>query len=272
MKRLFLIASTLISTISVNTQGVIAVQNGSSTVLLHNFDSAITYAQNGDTIYLPGGGFWISVPIAKRIHIVGVGHNPDSTIATGRTVVSGNLQFNSGADNGSITGNYFSGTSAFYNFAQFHFNSDLNGYTITRCYISGGISNNQSTNVQNIVISENILGSYDVCPTCSNSYSIRLMSPNQSITNNIIVSKVGVINSIIKNNVFLFHAPFVFSPYSLYSSNCTVENNIFKSFSNSANSNCIFRNNVNGGVNGTDGQGTKVAVTILTTCLLTQFS
>ena len=50
---------------------------------------------------------------------------------------------------------------------------------------------------------------------------------------------------------------FVFSPYSLYSSNCTVENNIFKSFSNSANSNCIFRNNVNGGVNGTDGQGNQ---------------
>jgi hypothetical protein len=52
---------------------------------------AYTAAANGDTIYLPGGGFAPPGAFDKGIIIYGVGHYPDSTAATNKTVISADL-------------------------------------------------------------------------------------------------------------------------------------------------------------------------------------
>lgn len=251
MKELFqMIIILIFSYFNTSAQQLIVVQSGSNNLFYNNLDTAIKYSRNGDTIYLPGGSFSLSTGIDKRLTIVGVGHNPNSTMATDRTIINGRLTINTGADNGSVTGVYFSPTYAYFNLGQIFFNSNVKGYSISRCHISGGISNGQNTDVQNILIFENVIGS-------GNSFSISLNSPNQYISNNIILSRVHVHNSLLQNNIFLFYNSNVYSPYSLYSSNCTVENNIFYVFSSSENRNSIFRNNINGGVNGVDGNGNQ---------------
>jgi hypothetical protein len=228
-------------------QNLIAVQHDGTSAFYTVLDDAITNAMDGDTIYIPGDGFSISIPIGKRIYIVGVGHNPDATLATARTIITGNLTISSGADNGSISGIYFNG-GTFYNHGQVYFESDINGYKIERCFISGGISG--GANVSNITILENIIGSCNSCPTCSNDFSILLTSPNNSLSYNILLSRVGMSSSTLRNNIFLYYSPFASYPFSLTSNNCTIENNVFNSGLGNNNSNNIFRNNVNGGVNG----------------------
>ena len=74
-----------------HSQNLIAVQNGNTPAFYTVLDSAIIHAQNGDTVYIPGGTFSLNVPVTKSLHIIGVGHNPDSTLATGKTVINGNL-------------------------------------------------------------------------------------------------------------------------------------------------------------------------------------
>lgn len=232
------------------SQNLIAVQNGNTPAFFTALDSAITQAQNGDTLFLPGGGFTISVPISKSIHIVGVGHHPDSTTATNRTLISGQLNLQSGADNGSITGIYF--TSAYFSggggSGQINFASVLNGYKITRCYISGGIS---ATNAQNLVIQENIIYSYS-----GNWWSINISEGSSLITNNIILGRVNTINSLIKNNDFLFMQ--YFSASALESRNSTIENNVFQPGTQWAyNFNSIFLNNLNFGENSINSNGSQ---------------
>ena len=55
--------------------------------------AAVNAAQHGDTILCPGGEFILSLSIDKRIHILGVGHRPDSTYATGMSRLVGNVSF-----------------------------------------------------------------------------------------------------------------------------------------------------------------------------------
>ena len=69
-------------------QNLIAIQNGNNHAFYTTLDSAITQSQNGDTIYIPGGGYPLTVPINKPLHIYGVGHNPDSSVATNYTIIS----------------------------------------------------------------------------------------------------------------------------------------------------------------------------------------
>jgi hypothetical protein len=264
MNRLFLLFAmpiAMLSSVQSKAQKVIAVQNTNRTLLYDKLDSAITYAQNGDTIYLPGGSFNLTIPINKRLHIVGVGHNPDSTTATGRTIINGRIILESGADNGSVTGSYLTAGSVYGGLIDF--NSDINGYSITRCYVATGISNGSGKNVRNIIIRENVIGGHDICSFCSNWYSILLSSPNHLITNNILLAKVDVNNSTLQNNVFLFYAPLAFYPYPLSGSDCIVENNIFAASGNPI-QNSIFRNNVNGGINGVGGIGNQGSGNYLT--------
>jgi hypothetical protein len=108
-----------------NAQNLIAVQNGGNPEFYIKLDSAIVHAQNGDTIYIPGGIFPLTITINKMLHLMGVGYHADSTIATKYTFISGNLTINSNGSNGSITGVSLSGS----------INSDINviNYLVKRC-------------------------------------------------------------------------------------------------------------------------------------------
>jgi len=61
MKTILLLFGLILCIIPSHSQNIIAVQHGTSASFYTNIDSAITYADNGDSIYLPGGIFILTV-------------------------------------------------------------------------------------------------------------------------------------------------------------------------------------------------------------------
>jgi len=246
-------------------QTLIAVQNESTQKFYTSLDTAITYAQEGDTVYIPGGSFTLSTSIDKSIHIIGVGHNPNSTSATGFSQILGDIILLNGSDNSSFEGLYLNG----YRFS-FGLNSlqDISGVIIRRCHIfypasipySGAISFfdlGSQAHYQNILITENVIilsdgnggniaNNIGIGGLCANCMVIQ----NIIISNNIIIIPNSAFSGIsgislncdIKNNIILG------GQYPFASLNaCNVDNNII--FSNAPSSNiinCVFKNNLAG--------------------------
>ncbi len=200
------------------SQNLIAVQNGGEPKFYQQVDDAIVNAQDGDTIYIPGGNWNISQQINKRLHLVGVGHNPDATSATFPTTLN-SITLAAGAGSGSLTGIYLKngirGT-----------NDPVNSYTIFRCRISGDIVSHSNFNfVQNVL--EGIIASgpnYDSATNCS-------FLNNIINTNFYSDSKSPFINSIFKNNIFLRGSGcYLDCFYNIKGQYLLVENNIFLTF------------------------------------------
>ncbi len=111
MKHFYIFLAFLIAflgTISAQTSPIM-VCNPAGTICepYYNFnlDTAITYANNGDYIYLSGGNYVISDTIKKEIHIYGTGIVTDSTIYIGGvTTINSNIVFSPLSSNSSVTG------------------------------------------------------------------------------------------------------------------------------------------------------------------------
>jgi len=209
------------------SQSIIAVQNATGASFYQTLNDAITNAVSGDKIYIPGGNWNLTVPIDKELHIYGVGHDPDSTLATGITSITANLNLTTGADGGSLNGLkcdyiYF-GTSTS--------NNDVNGYAITRVnayYIE--MRDNSPSNIiikeavvrehiyirdaQNILILNSYIGSVifqangnvliDHCMVMSSGSSTTLSDiTNAVVSNSFIKGNVsGSTGTIFNNNIF----------------------------------------------------------------------
>lgn len=82
-----------------------------NTRIFDNLDSAVAAIQTDDILYIPGGNFGLpssGMIIDKNgVDIIGAGHHPDSTTATERTYLTGDITVN--ADYVSISGIYLSG-------------------------------------------------------------------------------------------------------------------------------------------------------------------
>ncbi len=257
MKRTFFITLLLtIITSQAISQSVIAVQHDGTFTFYSSLDTAIVNSQNTDTIYIPAGSFNLTTEIGKSLTIIGVGHNPDSTIATGRTIINGYFILLNGASQGCISGIYFHSPNSVNN-GEIRFKGVVDGYTITRCFIEGGISSD-SAGTKNISISESIIDGFDACYTCSNWYSIRMGTcMSNYFANNIFLSKVEAQNSVLKNNILLYYNSSAYYKYPLYCNSCRVENNILSNSVNNTCNNSLFYNNINGGVNGVDSYGNQ---------------
>lgn len=133
MKKIVLIIASLAIALTSYAQKV--VLHGSSGT--QHFDgtsalqSAYTAAVSGDTIYLPGGLFNSPANFEKQLTIFGAGHYVDSTLATGKTFINGNIQLRENADNFHIEGVEISGDFTFYN------NESVNGVLVKHCKING---------------------------------------------------------------------------------------------------------------------------------------
>lgn len=244
MKPIIISAILLLAlNINLNAQNLIAVHHVGTPSFYTTLDSAVTHAQNGDTIYIPGGNFTISDTINKCIHLVGAGHHPDSANVTSRTIISGSRQIilKSGADNGSVTGIYFN-DPGYYSDCNILIIEPVSAYTISRCYVSKIIAG-YSAFGNNLTITENII------------VNLSLQGTNNSLFNNIFLGAVNIYSSTAKNNVFTFSQA-GYSQYAFYGNDCITENNIFKPGSappNNWGGNIIYHNNVNAGVNGISG-------------------
>ncbi|QLH46048.1 MAG: hypothetical protein HWD58_10705 [Bacteroidota bacterium] len=69
------------------------VCNGNGTICTpyYSLNEAIHAANANDFIYLPGGTFQLDSMINKPLNIIGAGCRPDSSAATGTTIINGNL-------------------------------------------------------------------------------------------------------------------------------------------------------------------------------------
>ncbi|MBL7796219.1 MAG: hypothetical protein JNJ90_06930 [Saprospiraceae bacterium] len=198
-------------------------------------------AVNGDTIYVPGGNFG-GLSLQKSLTLVGVGHHPDSTSATGRTNLAA-LHLYDGSNNSCITGLYIT---------DFIAQGDIWGVLINRCYFVNGIRLLPSnTGMSNWILHENWIGrhpSYGPSLVLHGSFS----PVNFIISNNVIEGNIGYNTSLresqLTNNVFLPN-------FYLQGSNIIVKNNVFYpnyiangwlTFA----SNSEWYNNLNSGVNG----------------------
>jgi len=91
-------------------QRIVMLQHNGTSTPFRNVTTALAdayaAAENGDTIYLPGGSFSWPGEIAKKITVYGAGTCPDSTKVTTMTYVNG-MRLNSGAEGSHFEGLYF---------------------------------------------------------------------------------------------------------------------------------------------------------------------
>jgi hypothetical protein len=95
---------------------------------------AYTASANGDTLYLPGGAYSAPANFDKGIVIIGTGHYPDSTMATGKTTINGNVVLNENADHFYVEGVHFTG-----NFTV-NTNQAADQVVMRRCRVDGDVS------------------------------------------------------------------------------------------------------------------------------------
>lgn len=247
MKKSIIIFFAILSLINNagKAQNLIAVQNGSNSTFYSSLNSAIMQAQNGDTVYVPGGSWNIgTLHINKSLSIIGTGYNPDSSQASGVCYFLGNIFLEHGCSMGSLTGIYLQGDI-------YHADSSdiINSFKIYRCRLSNiDFSNNSSFwYVKENVIEGNIDGIYGIAH--DNIFLNNIiggvfmrMGFNNIINNNIFIGVTYAIgswnyfpyvsNCVLKNNIFLSSTPIGYSNNNLFYNNLFVENITFPYGSN----------------------------------------
>jgi len=219
MKKVYLLILLIVFIACLNTQSqnLIAVQNNTTPVFYTNLDSAIVYAVDGDTVFLPGGNFPLSnTTIDKLLHIIGVGHHPDSSVSTNPTNIillgGSGIKLVTGAGGGSLIGLRLYGSNPGIQFGTSSANADVSNFRIGYCYV-GEIGMGYSGTHSNLFFCNIIGGSSGNTSNLGYYY------------NNIITGPVSIGNgSIFKNNIIICD----YSYHVYGTSYSTFENNIFK--------------------------------------------
>lgn len=184
----------IVVTISLSAQQKVALQhNGISTIFSSSspFVDAYNASVTGDTIYLPGGNIPFPSIIDKGLTIYGVGHYPDSTMATNKTILNGSITIAANADNLLLEGIEFTGN------INFGTNLKTDNVIIKRCRVANIVYNgtgDAATRCENNTITGNVIaGSINF----TNAFACML-------SNNIINGVINGGSSIgIANNIFL---------------------------------------------------------------------
>jgi hypothetical protein len=202
--------------------------NGTSTMFYGNsaFSNANTAAVNGDTIYLPGNAQYAGVTVTAQLVIIGAGIHPDSTAATGQTIITSDMSFQAGSD-GSVLEGIYTGNNIYIGS-----NTSVNNITVSRCYFSNlyfQSSFDTTHTCKNEIIEQNVINGSIVCD--NSDYLI--------IRNNFIQNQITDItqNALIENNIFYYQPTPCWGPnYTIYPvSNSLIRNNIFMRISYCAN-------------------------------------
>jgi len=232
IKLFAILTSALLCNFGLQSQNYIAVQHGSTLTQYTTLDAAITGAQDGDNVYIPGGSFNLSVDIFKKLFIYGAGYYPGMTSVTNETIIQNSLTVTSGADGGLLTGVHITGTMKFGTAVS---NQIVNDYSVRRCKIDGALAlsfdGSTTTSSNNFYISENIiLGSINGGN-----------SQNPLIEKNILQSYISdfMNGGIFRNNICLYDR------YSTYCSQWMLNLQGFFGYSQPQKIvNCLFENNI----------------------------
>lgn len=189
--------------------------------------TAYAAAQSGDTLYLSGGTFTPPSVFDKKLMIFGAGHYVDSTLATGKTFINGNLTLTENADLFYLEGVEITGTFAITN------NHSVNNVTIKRCKMNGlfTVPGNLSTPSHNLALIENVFAN-----------AIYLNNAQSAIVSNCIIqiNLAWSYGNVIKNNIMLF--PDAFAIHD--GTNNQISNNIFIGGALSNGAGNIYNNNL----------------------------
>ncbi|MFW6328376.1 MAG: hypothetical protein ACOC2F_08705 [Bacteroidota bacterium] len=241
MKQLFMLFS-LCMVMSAYSQSVFVVQNQTNASVHISLDSALSHAVDGDYIYMPGGAFYVgNLVISKRINLIGAGHYPDSTTATGRTYLQGDIFFVNGADFSAVQGFYLTGDI---NFGVDCASGDVQNIFISRVSFNNIYMSNAASSTTNCGASDIYIKDCQIRDDVYGAYT-----QNVTIETSIISGKLLYFNSNanFNNNIFLFHGSYSTMARPLYYvSNCNFRNNIFYSplYFSTASAGNIFYNNI----------------------------
>ncbi|MBN2610117.1 MAG: hypothetical protein JXB00_01030 [Bacteroidales bacterium] len=220
---LILIALCICSINFIHSQQKVALQSNGSTTIFGGsdpFTAAYNASVNGDTLYLPGGTIPYPAIISKGLVIIGAGHYPDSAIATGKTVLPGNLSISEDADNLWLEGIEFTGNISFTS------NHKVDSVVIRRCKFNNINYNGTGATpcLNNNIIENVIIGEAVFTNATSGLFS-----------NNIINGQIAYANFMgISNNILLFN------PGSTGNAATVTFNNVDNCF---ISNNIIFRSN-----------------------------
>lgn len=223
-------------------QTSIAVQHNGQATFFGGFAAALAAAQTGDTLYLPGGNYNIgSITIDKKLVVIGAGHYPAYTQATGITSLHGDITLLPGADHTHLQGFYLTGIIRLGNALD---NQEVNNISITRCNFNelrlnydGG---NVQTTSQNIMVIENVIrgsvyGGKAQYVFFSKNFIVQRIhhfNGNATFTNNIFLKQTTSWNDYVIANVessFFYNNIFLTNGYTVHGSAFanTYNNNIF---------------------------------------------
>lgn len=169
MKKILSIVVAFSATIIAMAQNIAVVNPSNSTSIYQTLDEAITNAEDGSIIYIPGGGFKVTdnAKIDKRLTIMGVSHRGDTDNVDGATIISGNLNFIAGSSKSAVIGVYVSGnvnvTDSVAGFTMRYCNvnsiqvksSKSDGMVVNQCYVR----NNSKFGNCNVKLSNSIVHS-----------------------------------------------------------------------------------------------------------------
>lgn len=212
------IALSLFLAIAITANAQTITLHSSSGVLLFTgnaaLQSAYTAAQNTDTLYLSGGTFTPPSAFDKQLFVYGAGHYVDSSLATGKTFINGNVTLQENADLFHIEGLEITGNITFAD------NHSINNVNVIRCKINGtfNITGNLSNPSNNLALIGNVfLGSLNL------TNATNVLISNNSFSNVITYSNGNQIS----NNIFLNGAySGSWGYYVIYGNNNQLANNI----------------------------------------------
>jgi hypothetical protein len=136
MKRIILVSIAFLFASYNMAQSVIVLHSTDTTAVFTGttaFADAYALSENGDTLYLSGGGFTAPTNFEKGLKIFGAGIHPDSTAATYITQISGNIEIKNGAD-----GLYFEGIQFSHQIRE-SYTQVVNDVSFVRCKFDNNI-------------------------------------------------------------------------------------------------------------------------------------
>lgn len=180
----------------------------------NGFIEAYNAASPGDTVYLPGGSF-NTVQIDKQLYIFGAGHYVDSTQATGKTVINGNLRLKDNAGSTHIEGIDITGH---FEFASSPGNS-VNNVTLAYSKVSGSLSLNANGSASS--------GNFTLLRSVVMGTSNFSNAVNTAVFSSFLVDRVYNSYGVLYENNILFYSYGSTTYPTIGGDNNIIKNNIF---------------------------------------------
>ncbi len=211
MKKIIFIFIMLLCTMAAHSQKTVALHHNGTVVMFAGttpFIDAYNAASNLDTIYLPGGVF-STVDMDKQLAIYGAGHYPDSSMATGKTVIANTFTINSNADSLLLEGIEFN--------AGVFIGATVNHLKFKRNIFQGITYNALPASSYSRFEGNVIRGNTNI------NYSNNTMFVNNIIIGSFAYAKNG---DVLRNNIFMAVSyPISSCSYALFENNIFLTNN-----------------------------------------------